>query len=85
MPFLLLTRVLNLLGLTNLALKAPLSDYANKSFFIVRNDALDRFGTSLEQRFPNLEVITMMENSGLTNIVVSSGTPYHHAVGIRVS
>ena len=51
----------------------------------IRNDALDRFGTSLEQRFSKVEVVTMMENSGLTNIVVSSGTPYYHAVGRRLT
>ena len=85
MPFILLTRFLNFIGLRKLALKIPLSDYANKSFFIIRNDALDRFGTSLEQRFSKVEVVTMMENSGLTNIVVSSGTPYYHAVGRRLT
>ena len=84
-PFILLTRFLNFIGLKKLALKIPLSDYADKSFFIIRNDALDRFGTSLEQRFSKIEVIAMMENSGLTNIVVSSGTPYYHAIGKRVS
>lgn len=85
MPFILLTRFLNFIGLKKIALKIPLSDYSDKSFFIIRNDALDRFGTSLEQRFSKIEVIAMMENSGLTNIVVSSGTPYYHAVGKRVS
>ena len=84
MPFVLLTRFFNFIGLKKLALKIPLSDYANKSFFIIRNDALDRFGTSLEQRFSKIEVIAMMENSGLTNIVVSTGTPYYHAVGKRI-
>ena len=85
MPFILLIKFLNFVGLKKLALMIPLSDYANKSFFIIRNDALDRFGTSLEQRFSRVEVITMMENSGLNNIVVSTGTPYYHAVGKRVS
>lgn len=85
MPFVLLTRFLNFIGLKKAALKIPLSDYANKSFFIIRNDALDRFGTSLEQRFSKKEVIAMMENSGLTSIVVSPGTPYYHAVGKRTS
>ena len=85
MPFILLTRLLNFIGLNKLALKIPLSDYDDKSFFIIRNDALDRFGTSLEQRFSKIEVIAMMENSGLTDVVVSNGTPYYHAVGKRVS
>ena len=29
----------------------PLSDYKNKSFYTMRTDALDRFGTKLEKRF----------------------------------
>lgn len=81
MPFILLTRFFYSLGLKKLGDKIPLNDYANKSFFVIRNDALDRFGTSLEQRFSKKEIIQMMTNAGLTNIVVSNGTPYYHAVG----
>jgi SAM-dependent methyltransferase len=81
MPFVLLCRLLNLFGLHKLSKKLPLSDYANKTFFIIRNDSLDRFGTKLEHRFSKPEVIAMMEKSGLENIVVSPGSPYYHAVG----
>lgn len=73
------------MGLKKLALEIPLSDCTNKSFFIIRNDALYGFGTSLVQRFSKKEVITMMENSGLKNIVVSTGTPYYHAEGRKIS
>lgn len=85
MPFVIITRILNLLGLTKISKKVPLSDYSNKSFFIIRNDALDRFGTTLEQRFSKNEVIEMMKNAGLKDIVVSNGSPFYHAVGKRVS
>ena len=61
----------------------PLSTYHNQSFFIIRNDALDRFGTRLEQRFSAKQVKEMMENAGLTNIIISPGVPYYHAVGKR--
>ncbi len=84
MPFVLLGRLLTGIGLHNLASKLPLSLYQNQSFFVIRNDALDRFGTSLEQRFSKAEIIKMMENAGLGNIVVSENLPYWHAVGKRI-
>jgi hypothetical protein len=49
----------------------------------MRNDALDRFGTSLEQRFSKEQVIRMMEQAGLRDIVISDKMPYWHATGIR--
>jgi ubiquinone/menaquinone biosynthesis C-methylase UbiE len=66
---------------SNLWEKIPLSYYINKSFKIIRNDALDRFGTPLEQRFSKQEIINMMETSGLKDIVVSPNPPYWHAIG----
>jgi ubiquinone/menaquinone biosynthesis C-methylase UbiE len=84
MPFVLLARLLLLIGFTKLAEKIPLSSYANKPFYIIRNDALDRFGTSLEQRFSQAEVTTMMRNCGLDEIVISPSSPFYHAVGKKV-
>lgn len=81
MPWVLLVRFFQAIGMKNFALKIPLAAYANKSFFVIRNDSLDRFGTTLEQRFSKKEVIAMMEKCGLSNIVVSPGTPFYHAVG----
>lgn len=77
-------RFLTFLGLMKLANKMPLSAYKNKSFFIMRNDALDRFGTRLEQRFSKEEVIEMMENAGLSKIIISPGVPYYHAIGKKL-
>jgi SAM-dependent methyltransferase len=84
MPFVLTGRMLKLIGLKNIAKKLPLSDYQNKSFFIIRNDALDKYGTTLEQRFSKEQVITLMRNSGLDNIVVSPESPFYHAVGKKI-
>ena len=53
----------------------------NKSFNIVRNDALDRFGTPLEQRFSKKEITEMMENAGLEDLLFSDFTPYWHVTG----
>lgn len=81
MPFVLTSRLLSALGFTELAKQIPLSDYADKSFFVIRNDSLDRFGTRLEHRFSKKQVIELMENSGLQQIVVSKGSPFYHAIG----
>lgn len=81
MPLILWVRFLVLIGLRKIAVKMPLSAYNNKSFFVIRNDALDKFGTSLEQRFSKKQVEEMMTNSGLENIVISPLTPFYHAIG----
>ena len=81
LPFVLLGRFFNFLGFKRLAEKMPLHSYQNRSFFIIRNDALDRFGTRLEQRFSAKKIKEMMEDAGLTNVVISPGSPYYHAVG----
>ncbi len=82
MPFVLLARLVKGINPKGKAhTKIPLSYYTDKSFNIIRNDALDRFGTPLEKRFTKAEVVNMMEAAGLNNITVSSGEPYWHAVG----
>lgn len=60
----------------------PLSQYRDNSFYVMRNDALDRFGTGLEKRFTKDEIRTMMERSGLENIVFST-TSFWTAVGYK--
>jgi ubiquinone/menaquinone biosynthesis C-methylase UbiE len=84
MPFILIGRLFKMIGLKKLARKVPLSIYQDQPFYIVRNDSLDRFGTTLEQRFSKKQVEEMMTKSGLSNIVVSPGMPYWHAVGRKV-
>jgi ubiquinone/menaquinone biosynthesis C-methylase UbiE len=81
MPFVMISRLLFNLGQIKVANALPLSYYANKSFFIIRNDALDRFGTPLEQRFSKIEIAEMMTKAGLKEIVFSVNTPYWHALG----
>jgi ubiquinone/menaquinone biosynthesis C-methylase UbiE len=84
MPIILLGRFLILIGLPDLAKRMPLSTYFDKPFFLIRNDTLDRFGTRLEQRFSKKEIEEMMQNCGLTDIVISPGVPYYHGVGKRL-
>ncbi len=84
MPLILWVRFLVFIGLRSVAKKMPLSAYNDKSFFVIRNDALDRFGTKLEHRFSKAEVLEMMENCGLTDIVISPLMPYYHAIGKKI-
>ena len=62
----------------------PLSYYREKSFYTMRTDSRDRFGTPLEQRFTRAEMAAMMEASGLCNIRFSEDEPYWVAIGYRV-
>lgn len=61
----------------------PLSFYRHASFYTMRTDALDRFGTRLEQRFSRNEIETMMTEAGLSDIRFADGPPYWVAWGIR--
>ena len=82
MPFVGLCRLLRMLGVPEkFRQKIPLQIYEKASFYIIRNDALDRFGTPLEQRFTKKEITTMMEKAGLSEINFSSHAPYWHATG----
>jgi SAM-dependent methyltransferase len=82
MPFVLFSRFLRFLGVSKkVRAKIPLHGYEGTSFYIIRNDALDRFGTPLEQRFSRAQITAMMQESGLTDIHFGQQIPYWHAVG----
>jgi SAM-dependent methyltransferase len=61
----------------------PLSFYRNASFYAMRTDALDRFGTRLEQRFTAPQIRDMMTAAGLDHITFSDGPPFWCAVGYK--
>ena len=54
----------------------PLSEYRSKSFYIMRTDSLDRFGTRLEQRFTKKEIEEMLKDSGFEKISFSEKAPF---------
>jgi SAM-dependent methyltransferase len=56
----------------------PLSYYYDKSLMIMRNDALDRFGTRLEKRYSRSDIVELTQKCGLTNIKFSNKEPYWH-------
>jgi hypothetical protein len=61
----------------------PLAAYRHHSFYTMRTDSLDRFGTRLEQRFTRAEISDMMERSGLVDIRFREAEPYWCAAGVR--
>jgi SAM-dependent methyltransferase len=63
----------------------PLAQYADKSFYTMRTDALDRFGTRLEHRFTRPEIESLMTAAGLTKIRFSDSEPFWCAVGVRLT
>jgi hypothetical protein len=77
-PLARLSLILDKLGLN--ADAVPLSAYRRRSFYTMRTDALDRFGTRLEKRFTADQVREMMERSGLEDIRFSNSI-YWCAVG----
>jgi ubiquinone/menaquinone biosynthesis C-methylase UbiE len=81
LPIILIGRLLRLLSFKKLAARLPLSGYHDQSFYIIRNDALDRFGTKLEHRFSRKEIMEMMLSAGLEEIVIPDKFPYWHAIG----
>jgi len=60
----------------------PLSAYRHRSFYLMRTDSLDRFGTRLEKRYTREQVETLLRDAGLTDIRFCS-TVFWCAVGTR--
>ena len=63
--------------------KIPLSFYRDKSFYTMRTDSLDRFGTRLEKRFTKDAILEMMSDAGLQNINFLKNQPHWVAVGYK--
>ena len=58
-----------------------LSSYRKTSFYTMRTDSRDRFGTPLEKRFTRSEIKKMMQDAGLDDIQFSNRFPFWCAVG----
>jgi SAM-dependent methyltransferase len=81
MPLAVLSSLMEGLGLNVCSI--PLSYYRNHSFYTMRTDARDRFGTPLEQRFTRHQIREMMECAGLVNVCFSDAAPYWCAIGYK--
>jgi SAM-dependent methyltransferase len=61
-PLARMSKLMNRIGMNTSNI--PLHHYANMPFVMLANDALDRFGTSLEQRFSQAEITEMLALAG---------------------
>ena len=65
--------------------RLPLAAYRCRPFYVMRNDALDRFGTRLEKRYTRAEMQRMMEKCGLERISFNENQPFWTAIGYKAS
>ncbi|WP_253262187.1 class I SAM-dependent methyltransferase [Ramlibacter montanisoli] len=82
-PLARLARLVERAGMNPAAL--PLSFYRNASFYTMRTDSRDRFGTPLEQRFTRREILEMMQAAGLEQVRFSDKEPFWVAVGVKAA
>jgi SAM-dependent methyltransferase len=61
----------------------PLSYYRHCTFYTMRTDARDRFGTPLEHRFSRVQIRQMCTAAGLVNLQFSQRPPFWCVVGFK--
>lgn len=76
------SRLSLLLEKLGISINIPLSSFKHRSFYDLRTNALDTFGTPLEKRFSQAEITQMMASSGLDRISFGSGIKWV-AVGYK--
>jgi SAM-dependent methyltransferase len=82
MPLVVVARLVTVVS-PGVGSRLPLAFYRDKSLQVMRNDALDRFGTPLEQRFSRKRIEEMLLKAGLCEIRVSDHPPYWHCSAVR--
>lgn len=61
----------------------PLNYYKDMPFYVMRNDSLDRFGTTYEKRYSKRDIIKLFKSNGFSNIEISNKQPYWCVVGYK--
>jgi len=61
----------------------PLNAYKNLSFYTMRTDSLDRFGTLIENRFTKNQITELLLSNGFKNIIFSNKIPYWVVLGFK--
>lgn len=61
----------------------PLRFYRNSSFYVMRTDSRDRFGTPFEKRYSKKEIYAMMKASGLEKIKFKNSVPFWTVIGYK--
>ena len=80
-PIVLLGRALKKMSI--LPKNWPLYYYIDKSFYIIRNDSLDRFATTLENRYNRSDIEKLFSNNGFVDVKFSDKEPFWCASGIK--
>ena len=79
-----LSKIYFILEKINFSLKnLPLSLYRDKSFYTMRTDSRDRFGTPIAKRFSKKQIYNLMKKSGLEKIKFKNGNPYWLSIGYK--
>jgi len=74
-------RILEKVGL--LPSSWPLAYYRDRSLYVMRTDALDRFGTRLEKRYTQREISEMLTYAGFERTIFSVTAPFWCAVSYK--
>lgn len=61
----------------------PLFAYRSRSFYVMRTDSRDRFGTPLENRFTKKEIYQMMKEARLQKIKFQNKSPFWTVIGFK--
>ncbi len=61
----------------------PLYFYRNLSFYVMRTDSRDRFGSPMEKRYSKKKITLMMKNAGLEKIKFKNSLPFWTVVGFK--
>ena len=80
-PLTALSRLMERVGFNVASL--PLSYYRKYSFYTMRTDARDRFGTPLERRFSRHQITEMMKKAGRVDVQFSDVEPHWCVVGSK--
>ena len=80
-PLVIIARIAKSMGFNHEMI--PLGQYYDKSFYVMRTDSLDRFGTKYEKRYSKKQIKYLLENNGFKNVKFSSNEPYWHAIAYK--
>ena len=61
----------------------PLHFYRRSSFYVMRTDSRDRFGTPFEKRYSKNDIHKMMKDSGLEKITFKNSVPFWTVIGYK--
>ena len=61
----------------------PLRFYRKTSFYVMRTDSRDRFGTPFEKRYSKNNIYQMMKTSGLEKIQFKNSVPFWTVIGYK--